>query len=259
MVRPAGPLLATPPATSSFVNWRSHPLSYGRKKLDARVRFECTLCTALQAVAQPRLVVRTRDDGGCSREAGCAEFFRRSGATANKNCVQDAPECATSARVGRRPPNDESRFHHSAIARVTEKVGGTRPETRTPTARLLRPSPLPIGLGGQEIIGDAYRNRTDLILPARRFVQTATNEIDGFFRQARRTAAAVQVYGKDGQRRMAEKDAISRRGLDDATRSPGRCSATEPTRRNLFAVLCTTTAPAKGEASAKAVLRISAP
>jgi hypothetical protein len=121
MVRPAGPLLATPPATSSFVNWRSHPLSYGRKKLDARVRFERTLCTALQAVAQPRLVVRTRDDGGCSREAGCAEFFRRSGATANKNCVQDAPECATNARVGRRPPNDESRFHHSAIARIKEK------------------------------------------------------------------------------------------------------------------------------------------
>ena len=42
-----------------------------------------------------------------------------------------------------------------------------------------------------------------------RSIKTETNEIDGFFRQARRTAAAVLKYGKDGQRSMAEKDAIS--------------------------------------------------
>ena len=42
-----------------------------------------------------------------------------------------------------------------------------------------------------------------------RSIKRETNEIDGFFRQARRTAAAVLKYGKDGQRSMAEKDAIS--------------------------------------------------
>ena len=41
-----------------------------------------------------------------------------------------------------------------------------------------------------------------------RSIKRETNEIDGFFRQARRTAAAVLKYGKDGQRSMAEKDAI---------------------------------------------------
>ena len=40
-------------------------------------------------------------------------------------------------------------------------------------------------------------------------IKTETNEIDGFFRHARRTAAAVLKYGRDGQRSMAEKDAIS--------------------------------------------------
>ena len=41
-----------------------------------------------------------------------------------------------------------------------------------------------------------------------RFTKTETNEIDGFFRQARRESAAVLTYGKILQRSMAEKDAI---------------------------------------------------
>ena len=38
--------------------------------------------------------------------------------------------------------------------------------------------------------------------------------MDGFFRQARRTSAAVLKYGKFGQRSMAEKDAISCLGFN---------------------------------------------
>jgi hypothetical protein len=45
-------------------------------------------------------------------------------------------------------------------------------------------------------------------LLVQRFAKNYTNEIDGFFRQARRTAAAVLKYGKDGQRSMTEKDSI---------------------------------------------------
>ena len=37
-------------------------------------------------------------------------FFRRSGATVNKNCAGDAPECAVSIRVGQGPPNGKSGF-----------------------------------------------------------------------------------------------------------------------------------------------------
>jgi hypothetical protein len=48
-----------------------------------------------------------------------------------------------------------------------------------------------------------------------RFTKTETNEIDGFFCQARRTAAAVLKYGKDGRRSMAEKDAISCLGFSE--------------------------------------------
>lgn len=43
-----------------------------------------------------------------------------------------------------------------------------------------------------------------------RSTKTVTNETDGFFRQARRRPAAVWgVYGKEMQRRWAEKDADS--------------------------------------------------
>ena len=42
-----------------------------------------------------------------------------------------------------------------------------------------------------------------------RFTKTGTNEIDGFFRQARRESAAVLRYGKILQRSLAEKVAIS--------------------------------------------------
>ena len=52
----------------------------------------------------------------------------------------------------------------------------------------------------------AHRSVNVLVV---RFIKTMTNEIDGFFCQARRAAAAVLTYGKDGQRSMAKKDAIS--------------------------------------------------
>ena len=42
-----------------------------------------------------------------------------------------------------------------------------------------------------------------------RSVKTMTNEIDGFFRQARRRPASALPVRKGLQRRMAEKDAIS--------------------------------------------------
>jgi len=41
------------------------------------------------------------------------------------------------------------------------------------------------------------------------------NEIDGFFRQARRPSAAVLKYDELGQRRMAEKDAIPWQYFDE--------------------------------------------
>ncbi len=52
-----------------------------------------------------------------------------------------------------------------------------------------------------------------------------TNEIDVFFRQARRTAAAAAVlkYGKVGQRSMAEKDAISCQCFGETNDEPLYC------------------------------------
>ena len=66
--------------------------------------------------------------------------------------------------------------------------------------------------GGGPMMQDAIGGRVPLV---HRFTKTGTNEIDGFFRQARRESAAVLKYGKILQRSMAEKDAISCLGFSE--------------------------------------------